>query len=291
MARLGIAVVALLVLPSMRVGIAAGAVGPVRVDRTVQGSIIGSPPPPVSLMMVAFVDAAHGFLATQTGTCPGKRCAMALLGTANGGRTWQTVHTGMSFSSLSFVSPTRGYGVDVGDRLLVTRDGGRHWSASPAPAGRAARVDFVDAQHGWLLAGQLFRTVNGGRSWTRLPFRCGENQTIARLSFVNHTTGFLLCNEMNGPFPVYLYRSDDSGASWREVSTVDSMAHALGAFDFISPQIGFVSAGFGNLLQTNDGGRTFHQVPGTPFEKRAGRFLVKFTSWLRRHLQGAHEDG
>jgi len=47
---------------------------------------------------------------------------------------------------------------------------------------------------------------------------------------------------------------------------LDSTAHELGAFDFISPRTGFVSAGFGNLVRTDDGGHSFYRVPGTPFE-------------------------
>jgi photosystem II stability/assembly factor-like uncharacterized protein len=165
--------------------------------------------------------------------------------------------------------------VDGAGRMLATSDGGRRWSFLPAlPARASGGIDFVDARHGWLLAGSLYRTDDGGKSWTRLPFHCGENQMIGRLSFVGRYTGFLLCAVMNGPFAVSLYRSDDSGASWHEVSVVDQMAHDMGAFEFISTRVGFVSAGFGNLLRTDDGGRTFHQVPGTPFES------VQAASWF-----------
>lgn len=278
MSRMSRTAVILAVLLTSYQGIAAQTIRPVRVDRSVQGRVIGSSPPIVGLLATTFADPVHGFLATQNGTCPGVHCTSSLLATANGGQTWRTVKAGVSFRDLSFISPRHGFGVDDMGKVRATHDAGRRWSGIPALGGKAARIDFVDAQHGWLLAGplagDLYRTVDGGSHWTHLPFRCGRMQTVSRLSFVDRSTGFLLCQVENGPFAVVLYRSDDGGTSWRKVSTVDSMAHVLGAFDFISSQIGLVGAGFGNLLRTTDGGHTFRPVPGTPFEG------VQHASWF-----------
>lgn len=267
----------LVMLLPVQVGSAAGTIGPVRADRTVQGRVIGRPPGSVDLLAMDFADPRHGALAIQHSPCPRKRCA-AFLATDDGGQTWRTRSTGIVFVDLSFVSPALGFGVDGAGTLFSTRDGGRHWAARATGAGRVYRVDFTDAQHGWLLAGGLYRTVTGGAAWIHLPFRCGPNQLIGRLSFVDRKTGFLLCQVMNGPFAVTLYRSDDGGVSWRRIAVVDPMAHAVGAFDFLSSRIGYVSAGFGNLLDTTDGGHTFRQVPGTPFEG------VGETSWFRPRI-------
>lgn len=248
-------------------------VGPVGVDRTVQGMVIGSAPD-VRATTEDFVDGRHGFVTGQTPSCPGKGCVAALLATENGGQSWRTVHTGVAFSRLSFVSPRLGFGVDGDGRLLETRDAGHHWFVNPAPAPKASGVDFVDARYGWLLAGSLYRTVDGGGRWTRLRFHCGRFWMIARISFINRDAGFLLCADSNGPFVVSLFQSADGGASWRRVSIVDHMAHDLGAFDFVSPRLGFVSVGFGNLLRTDDGGHSFQLVPNTPFD------VVLAASWL-----------
>jgi photosystem II stability/assembly factor-like uncharacterized protein len=266
------------ILLTAQIGSAATTIAHIRVVRAAQNTVIGTPPQPVHLLAMDFVDPRHGFLATQTAACPEKRCSAALLTTINGGQIWQTTHLGISFHNLSFLSDRLGFGVDEAGGLLGTHDGGHHWSVSPAPAHKASGVAFVDVRHGWLLAGRLYRTVDSGRRWTPLPFRCGRLQMIARLSFVDRRTGFLLCQVENGPFAVTLYRSTDSGASWHKVSTVDPMAHVLGAFEFISPRIGFVSAGFGDLRRTTDGGHTFRQVPGTPFEG------VQTVSWFRPHI-------
>jgi photosystem II stability/assembly factor-like uncharacterized protein len=261
----GLAVILALLLTAATTRATAGAVGSIKVDRVVQGTVSGSPPQEMQLSTTDFIDVSHGFLATHRGSCTStRRCSFALLATVDGGKTWQVVHTGTAFTDLSFLSPTVGFGVTATGRLLATHDGGRHWSTSRAPTAKAGWVDFITAQSGWILAGDLYRTIDGGARWTRLPFQCGRNQMIARVSFVDRTTGFLLCQVLNGPFAVTLYHSTDGGGSWRRVSIVDSMAHMVGTFDFVSARTGFVGTGFGNLLQTSNGGRTFRPVPGTP---------------------------
>jgi photosystem II stability/assembly factor-like uncharacterized protein len=271
----GLAVILALLLTATNSRATAGPVGPIKVDRVVQGTVSGSPPRERQLRTTDFIDVSHGFLATQNASCTSTNgCSSALLATVDGGKTWQVVHLGTDFTDLSFLSPAVGFGVTATGRLLTTHDGGRHWATSHAPVGTTARVDFISAHAGWVLAGDLFRTIDGGASWTRLPFHCGRNQMIARVSFVDRTIGYLLCQVQNGPFALSLYRSTDGGSSWRRVSIVDSMAHVVGTLDFVSARTGFVGAGFGNLLRTANGGRIFRPVRGTPPDE------VQDASWL-----------
>jgi photosystem II stability/assembly factor-like uncharacterized protein len=55
--------------------------------------------------------------------------------------------------------------------LMVSHDGGRRWRPLPYPP-QAGRIDFESPRRGWLAGGlpgpALWRTVDGGRSWTEV---------------------------------------------------------------------------------------------------------------------------
>ena len=81
---------------------------------------------------------------------------------------------------VDFVSDDEGW-VASGDGLFHTIDGGSNWSAVSGyglPTGEYfLKVDFVDSQNGWVLTTpddstwtplNLFRTTDGGASWTQL---------------------------------------------------------------------------------------------------------------------------
>ena len=68
-----------------------------------------------------------------------------------------------------------------GDTLVVTHDGGQHWSSSkislPAPY-TASAIDFVSEDAGWLIGVSnpptvilpLFKTQDGGKTWMRMNY-------------------------------------------------------------------------------------------------------------------------
>ena len=114
--------------------------------------------------------------------------------TRDGGVTWSTTtpfpSTAVAGSPVwAFADPAHGWAA-LGTQLFSTTDGGRHWSKIDAnlAVGIVTQLDFVNAQDGWLLGAvpvgtcvgeclrgrgplagaPLLRTVNGGRTWTRL---------------------------------------------------------------------------------------------------------------------------
>jgi photosystem II stability/assembly factor-like uncharacterized protein len=123
-----------------------------------------------------------------TGTVGGNGSMKWLYRSADGGSTWELTgdsvlpaHPGLRnlpwmgyVHDLLVVSPERAFlrtsavGVSV---LLMTRDGGQRWSASP-PFGVGdvmRQVVFVDEQHGWVaLQNAIWRTRDGGETWERL---------------------------------------------------------------------------------------------------------------------------
>ncbi len=96
------------------------------------------------------------------------------------GLTWFFRNSVEDGRAVDFISVDEGW-IASGIGLFHTIDGGSNWSAvsgSGIPSGEFfLRVDFVDAQNGWVLTTpddstwsplNLFRTTDGGASWTQL---------------------------------------------------------------------------------------------------------------------------
>ena len=76
---------------------------------------------------------------------------------------------------LQFVNPSFGFAVGAFGRLLRTTDGGQNWAFVRATP-KVGIVQFVDADHGWLIAGlwdypvtnRLLQTIDGGLTWSEV---------------------------------------------------------------------------------------------------------------------------
>ncbi|HEY9122634.1 MAG TPA: hypothetical protein VIM80_06530 [Brevefilum sp.] len=98
----------------------------------------------------------------------------------DGGQTWTFQNAVQGGRDFDFYSLDEGW-MAAGTNLFKTTDGGVTWSL-PAMAGIPAgefllKLDFVDDQHGWVLATpdedtweprKLYRTDDGGANWTQL---------------------------------------------------------------------------------------------------------------------------
>jgi photosystem II stability/assembly factor-like uncharacterized protein len=143
--------------------------------------------------------------------------------------------------------------IAYGDQDVIrSTDTGKTWKAIKKPGkyikkGKkrvnrlgVRRVDFVDANHGFLLdtSGRLWRTSNAGSSWTELP---GIGTSAARgMSFSSAQKGYLVISgfgDVRQPTG-FLLRTDDGGATWHPqfvVSTpiADDGVVAGGATDYL----------------------------------------------------------
>ena len=109
--------------------------------------------------------------------------------TDDGGNTWRRLYElngRIEIFSTHFMNKNEGWaaGLEVpesfGSRvrnpdapkssgiLLHTKDGGKNWDRIAMPTDSTFhRVSFFDSKHGWLLGtDRLYRTIDGGRSWT-----------------------------------------------------------------------------------------------------------------------------
>jgi photosystem II stability/assembly factor-like uncharacterized protein len=140
--------------------------------------------------------------------------------------------------------------------LIVSNNLGASWRAVSAPTkdARYRSVDFLTGRTGYALleSGRLFRTGNGGKSWTE---RLGTGTTRGYdLAFGDARNGYLAVDRFarSGPFG-WVLRTSDGGATWRPQLIGPEPLDARG---LVSPDAasGFGLAAGSQLFYTGTGG-------------------------------------
>jgi len=195
----------------------------------------------------------------------------ALMGTLDGGQTWQPIYQAPSpalfpTGPFQFFSGLNGVGAGDGG-FLATADAGKSWTilstysgiCSGELAAQVTALSFVDAQQGWAAftcASQslpaVFHTADGGKTWARLPPGSGiPDDGIASLSFLDPKTGYLVSHSG------LLFLTEDGGQSF---SPVDGIAVHTRSLHFVTPELGWELRGT-QLFETRDGGHTWQPLP------------------------------
>jgi photosystem II stability/assembly factor-like uncharacterized protein len=192
---------------------------------------------------------------------------------ADGGRTWSAVLSGVDMPSLSFVTPTTGYltsrnwtsgpGAPYPDYLMKTVDGGLTWQRLDTAAPMGSVVAFADEQNGAIAGGfpdrKLMVTADGGRTWLAVDL---PKLWIRSLSYTKGGHLWLAAVEEEGARRGLLLHSADRGATW-ESFTVEGAGENLTRVHFATPADGWLLAWIGQepvLARTRDGGKAWTQV-------------------------------
>ncbi len=206
--------------------------------------------------------------------------------TVNGGQSWEVVYTPTTTNSfwnwIHFFDSQNGIAqsdppVAGGNFLIVkTSDGGQTWTpiANPPDAntnefGVFNGFHFYDNLNGWFTtghppfvpggsAGRVFRTTDGGNTWT--AFASGNGESVNAVRFVSPTVGIRTSDA--APF---LTRSVDGGQTWTAVSNlpVANIQQMIAATSVSTPSMnqlwvyGEADAPF--ILTSTDGGATWQQ--------------------------------
>jgi len=150
-------------------------------------------------------------------------------------------------------------------------------------------VRFVDARHGWAAGATLLATVDGGRTWRRLP---SPAAMVGALDFVDRRHGWALGWTATSQ-PV-VARTTDGGRTWRTVAEpliadghgVPTL-HVLQRVQFVSAAFGVGVAGginyrggdgWGDVVVTTDDGRTWRALH-TPAPVAAACFADRRHGW------------
>jgi hypothetical protein len=213
--------------------------------------------------------------------------ASRLWWTADGGATWQertpTALASGAIRGASFLDSSRGWlaaqALSTGElQIFRTQDGGLTWSVSALPdaqgdlaeRGGNLSLDFVDAQSGWVSVrlqtsaafseGRLFRTQDGGLTWSELSLPAG-----GEVHFLDANRGWLA----GGPGGGQLFATGDGGQTWQPLDPGNTAQGGVGLNfyslpAFTSPQEGLLPLTISDaadprleLYATHDGGSTW----------------------------------
>jgi photosystem II stability/assembly factor-like uncharacterized protein len=264
------------------------------------------------------------FVTASTGWVLGDQL---LLGTVDGGQHWRQLGQPKAgrLRQVHFASPTQGWGVAGGadqhdersvpaTTLVHTSDGGRTWSALPAPTPPQS-VCFTAAGDGWLASDRaVWRSGDGGRSWGSrpsftLPVLANEPPFFAGLQCARPGAAWVRFDSSDhyaGHGPYALYTSGDGGAHWRGVlSTLGGVLTVRlpegpgsypGSFSVIDPQRAFLlsptpAAETIGAVQISQGGSQLRRLPDI---KGATLFMphsVSFASTTHGWAVGANLAG
>jgi photosystem II stability/assembly factor-like uncharacterized protein len=200
------------------------------------------------------------------------------------GRTWQQVQVpgSANLTAVHFNDGRHGCAVGHAELILCTWDGGETWERTHfAPENQQPLLDvwFADAERGLASGayGVLYTTTDGGKVWSQVPFEplplgdgaaraaeaASEDEMEAEvdLGFQFHLNAIARGPERRlylGAEAGRLFRSDDDGATWRELPSPYD-----GSFYGILPLDGDALLAFGlrgNLFRSEDGGMNWTAI-------------------------------
>lgn len=189
----------------------------------------------------------------------GYRASAWIHRTSDGGKTWSTTTIATRFGGrtarftaslsgekLGFVTVTSEFNTEVPIELVFrTTDGGKSFASlgqSPTLDVITARSDSIAMARQDPLVGntnEVFRTTNGGRSWTPIRLPSASRTDIGSggvIAFFGPDLAFAGMLGTSAENNVVLYRSDDAGTSWhidatlRGVDLCSGHVSAYGAF-------------------------------------------------------------
>ncbi len=97
---------------------------------------------------------------------------------SDGGRTWTAGHSATSglLLNMGFATEQFGYATGTGNKILVTKDGGKTWSSVPAPSPVIYELSFANEANG-IAHGKnaVYTTADGGKSWVPVKIDLGDD--------------------------------------------------------------------------------------------------------------------
>ncbi|HKP87501.1 MAG TPA: YCF48-related protein [Blastocatellia bacterium] len=181
---------------------------------------------------VFFIDSNTGWMGGATppvGEEEGQGGPSAILGTTDGGHTWQPqINLPLTVLDITFIDATNGWACGTKGAIYQTTDGGRTWNSQRSelepgdgPVNLTseglkqfsiAGIQFTDAQNGFAAAyseeediGRLLVTTNGGQVWTR---KVGGDAGLRDVAFLNAKEGWFVPSKGQ-----YIYHTIDGANS------------------------------------------------------------------------------
>jgi len=215
---------------------------------------------------VQFIDANNGWAIVGTGTFPD--ISGAIIHTTDGGSTWSSQLTAdRKVAVLSFIDVNNGWiALDSLDssgdlipplEILHTANGGTTWSSQllENTGDGYNDIQFTDLNNGWVIGNSatMLRTTNGGVNWnpisnTGVP----PGSDNVGLFFLDANTGWV-GNQLSGNSPIVLHTTD-GGSFWTMQNPI--VQFKVFSIYFVDGDNGWLSADFGGIAHTTNGGGT-----------------------------------
>lgn len=205
------------------------------------------------------------FLDEKTGIVAGYD---GIFRTSDSGKSWDTNWTysdlGYEFGEIKQISfPTNqiGFAVGIGyhhtgmpdNFLLQTIDSGLVWDSIYTFKEDLTGVFFLNADTGFVgtLPGILYKTIDGGHSWTEKKITEYWN-IISSIQFISDKIGFVIghqgiITDGVGGNAFFISKTIDCGETWE---TFSSPGIPLNSVFFINDSTGFVSGGYSLIMKT-----------------------------------------
>jgi len=139
--------------------------------------------------------------------------------------------------------------------------------------------------------GRLFRSINGGQSWTFIPNNIDTSTGIFRpgnLYFASIDTGYMGVVKSIFNNESFLYKTTDGGKNWYQINKANYLAKFSELY-FVNSKIGFAYGGNSAVLKTTDGGLTwFEQTTIPPGEYKEMGMTKDGTIYVKLQLSGGY---
>ncbi|HPS72535.1 MAG TPA: YCF48-related protein, partial [Bacteroidales bacterium] len=166
-----------------------------------------------------------------------------------------------SYTDQYFISPDTGFVITDDGYILKTTNGAYTWDSIAYFGVSLYSLEFLNPQVAFALgSSSLFKTINGGLSWTQLPI--STPATLKSVDFINSNVGFVCGGivDINGSSATIL-KTTDGGLNW-ELKHLTS-GYELREIYFVNDTIGFAIGSNGTILRTNNGGELWTSIPNS----------------------------
>jgi photosystem II stability/assembly factor-like uncharacterized protein len=226
----------------------------------------------VYLFAISFLDGKHGFAVGDRAT---------LLETRDGGQNWSLRKLSQSAGltaeqaitsqdpvlyGVQFVDQEYGWVVGEFGKIMHTRDGGATWvEQQDSLLGQGVfdvldiptffGVHFTDRKNGLVagLDGKIARTSDGGATWRFEPMHLDYPIIDPLFRAFTMPNGTAWAVGAAGE----IVRRDPGATEWKRAKLGMEVLTWLRGMAFVSPEDGWIVGGFGLILHTKDGGKTW----------------------------------